>query len=120
MADKKVNATKIQAALKGHKGIVTNVDEFHDRFYLIHGIYGHALKTLTMGDESYFSAIIKGESIGSYYSKIDSGVTTGLEEVESMLVGQFKRAQSELTRGNAYSQNYHRRFETLELIIFCY
>jgi hypothetical protein len=33
-----------------------------------------------------------------------SGVTTGLEEVESMLVGQFKRAQSELTRGNAYSQ----------------
>jgi hypothetical protein len=29
-----------------------------------------------------------------------------------MLVGQFKRAQSELTRGNAYSQkNYHRRFE---------
>jgi hypothetical protein len=42
MADKKVNATKIQAALKGHKGIVTNVDEFHDRFYLIHGIYGHA------------------------------------------------------------------------------
>jgi hypothetical protein len=60
MADKKVNATKIQAALKGHKGIVTNVDEFHDRFYLIHG----ALKTLTMGDESYFSAKYpKGESI---------------------------------------------------------
>jgi hypothetical protein len=71
MADKKVNATKIQAALKGHKGIVTNVDEFHDRFYLIHGIYGHALKTLTMGDESYFSAKYpKGESIGSYYSKL--------------------------------------------------
>jgi hypothetical protein len=72
-----------------------------------------------MGDESYFSAKYpKGESIGSYYSKIDSGVTTGLEEVESMLVGQFKRAQSELTRGNAYSQkNYHRRFEKDELII---
>jgi anthranilate/para-aminobenzoate synthase component I len=28
-----------------------------------------------------------------------------------MLVGQFKRAQSELTRGNAYQKNYHRRFE---------
>jgi hypothetical protein len=27
-----------------------------------------------------------------------------------MLVGQFK-SQSELTRGNAYSKNYHRRFE---------
>jgi hypothetical protein len=67
-------------------------------------VFMHALKTLTMGDESYFSAKYpKGES-RSYYSKIDSGVTTGLEEVESMLVGQFKRAQSELTRGNAYSQ----------------
>jgi hypothetical protein len=67
MADKKVNATKIQAALIM---IVTNVD-VHDRFYLIHGIYGHALKTLTMGDESYFSAKYpKGESIGSYYSKL--------------------------------------------------
>jgi hypothetical protein len=31
-------------------------------------------------------------------------VTTGLEEVESMLVGQFKRAQSELHKSNAYSQ----------------
>jgi hypothetical protein len=75
-----------------------------DRFYLIHGIYGHALKTLTMGDESYFSAKYQRRVYRSYYSKIDSGVTTGLEEVESMLVGQFKRAQSELTRGNAYSQ----------------
>jgi cyanate lyase len=54
VADKKVNATKIQAALKGHKGIVTNVDEFHDRFYLIHGIYGHALKTLTMATSHTF------------------------------------------------------------------
>jgi hypothetical protein len=35
MADKKRTLLKIQAALKGHKGIVTNVDEFHDRFYLI-------------------------------------------------------------------------------------
>jgi hypothetical protein len=57
-----------------------------------------------MGDESYFSAKYpKGESIGSYYSKIDSGVTTGLEEVESMLVGQLKEL-NQLTRGNAYSQ----------------
>jgi hypothetical protein len=36
MADKKVNATKIQAALRVIKDIL--VDEFHDRFYLIHGI----------------------------------------------------------------------------------
>jgi hypothetical protein len=53
-----VNATKIQAALKGHKGIVTNVDDF-DRFYLIHGIYGHALKTLTMGDSHTFRLILR-------------------------------------------------------------
>jgi hypothetical protein len=35
-----------------------------------------------------------------------------------MLVGQFKRAQSELTRGNAYPKNYHRRFEKDFGIIF--
>jgi hypothetical protein len=97
-----VNATKIQAALKGHKGIVTNVDEFHDRFYLIHGIYGHALKTLTMGDESYFSAKYPKEVYRKLLFKIDSGVTTGLEEVESML-GQFKELNRNLQR-NAYSQ----------------
>jgi hypothetical protein len=33
-----------------------------DRFYLIHGIYGHALKTLTM-TESYFSAKYPKESL---------------------------------------------------------
>jgi hypothetical protein len=103
MEDRKVS-TKIHGELKKVKGIVTTTDEFYDRFYLIHGIYGHALKTITMGDESYFSAKYpKGESIEQYYNKIDNGIS-GLEEVESMLVAQFKRAQSELTRGNAYSQ----------------
>jgi hypothetical protein len=57
-----VNATKIQAALKGHKGIVTNVDEFHDRFYLIHGIYGR-FKDIDNGDESYFRLNIPKESL---------------------------------------------------------
>jgi hypothetical protein len=88
------------------------------RFYLIHGIYGHALKTLTMGDESYFSAKYPKGVYKKLLFKIDSGVTTGLEEVESMLVGQFKRAQSELTRGNAYSQKLPAGLKkTLELII---
>jgi hypothetical protein len=54
-----------------------------------------------MGDESLLSKYPKGESIEQYYNKIDNGITSGLEEVESMLVAQFKRAQSELTRGNA-------------------
>jgi hypothetical protein len=65
-----VNATKIQAALKGHKGIVTNVDEFHDRFYLIHGIWA-CFKDIDNGRRVILSAKYpKGESIGSYYSKL--------------------------------------------------
>jgi cyanate lyase len=56
MEDRKVSTKKIHGELKKVKGIVTTTDEFYDRFYLIHGIYGHALKTITMGDESYFSA----------------------------------------------------------------
>jgi hypothetical protein len=46
-----------------HKGIVTNVDEFHDRFYLIHGIYGHVFKDIDNGDESYFRPNILKESL---------------------------------------------------------
>jgi hypothetical protein len=65
-----VNATKIQAALKGHKGIVTNVDEFHDRFYLI----PHALKTLTMAT-SHFRLISQRRVYRKLLFKIDSGVT---------------------------------------------
>jgi hypothetical protein len=60
------------------KRIVTTTDEFYDRFYLIHGIYGHALKTITMGDESYSAKYPKGESIEQYYNKIDNGITSGL------------------------------------------
>lgn len=85
--------------------IVSDANELYDRFFLINGIYGHALKTLTMGDESYFSARYpKGMSIEGYYAEVVNGERFGLEESEKMLVGQFKRAQSELTRGNAYSQ----------------
>jgi hypothetical protein len=68
-----------------------------DRFYLIHGIYGHALKTLTMGDESYFRLNIPRRVYRKLLFKIDSGVTTGLEEVESILlvnlnsIGTYKR-----------------------------
>jgi hypothetical protein len=54
------------------------------------------LKTITMGDESYFSKYPKGESIEQYYNKIDNGITSGLEEVESMLVAQFKERNQNL------------------------
>jgi hypothetical protein len=39
--------------------------------------------------KSYFSNILR-RVYRKLLFKIDSGVTTGLEEVESMLVGQFK------------------------------
>jgi hypothetical protein len=42
--------------------------------------------------------------INKYYSQVDSGIRDGLEENESMLVNQFKRAQSELSRGSIYTQ----------------
>jgi hypothetical protein len=56
-----------------------------------------------MGDESYFSNIQKGESIEQYYNKIDNGITSGLGS-RKYACCSVKRAQSELTRGNAYSQ----------------
>jgi hypothetical protein len=56
-----VNA-KIQAALKGHKGIVTNVDEFRqvlfDTWYL-----WACFKDIDNGRESYFSAKYPKESL---------------------------------------------------------
>jgi hypothetical protein len=115
MESKNVDSSKIEdelskASKKEKSGdLVSSANDFYDRFFLINGIYGHALKTLTMGDESYFASK-KGKSdpknftIEQYYQAVDQGERTGLEEVESMLVGQFKRAQSELTRGNAYVQ----------------
>lgn len=111
LEEMKVNSDRIQKEIdkvsKRDKtaDIVDSSEEFYDRFYLIHGIYGHALKTLTMGDESYFSSKYKkGESIDDYYNAVDSGKRNGLEESENMLKSQFKRAQSELTRGSVYSQ----------------
>ena len=109
--------------------IVTDADTFLDRVFLINGIYGHAIKTLTMGDESYFASFYedaKGDAvqnISDYYeeveqekelavSKVDGknvyskkhGFTYGLREVRIMLQNQFKRAQSELSEGISYIQ----------------
>jgi hypothetical protein len=61
-----------------------------DRFYLIHGIYGHALKTLTMGDESYFSAKYLRRVYRKLLFKIDSGVTTGLRKLKACLLVNLK------------------------------
>jgi hypothetical protein len=67
MADKKVNATKIQAAL-GVIGIVTNVD-FTTVLYTWY--LWACFKDIDNGRRVILSAKYpKGESIGSYYSKL--------------------------------------------------
>lgn len=100
----KVSSKDIKKSLKGNK--ITKhmrTDEFYDKFFLINGILAHPLKVMTMGDESYFKGFYK-DSMSGYYAKVDSGETTGLEEVSTMIQSQFKRAQSELTRGVLYAQ----------------
>lgn len=102
---------------------ISNVNDFYDRFFLVNGIYGHSIKVLTMGDESYFGTYYDQESIHDYYNNIDRArfntkyikddgsvayvndpnLDYGLEEVRIMLQSQFKRAQSILTRGLSYS-----------------
>lgn len=106
MSADKIEAELLKASKKDNTpSIVDSAEEFYDRFFLINGIYGHAIKTLTMGDESYFSAKYpKGMTVDKYYTQVDNGDRIGIEEVEKMLVAQFKRAQSELTRGNIYTQ----------------
>lgn len=107
-----VNKSRIEGILARKAGITNNFDDFVERFFLINGIYGHALKTITMGDETYFAGRFGG-TIDSYYEKADVKLNStddnlleesGLESVSKMLTAQFKRAQSILTRGVLYAQ----------------
>jgi hypothetical protein len=69
MAD--ANATKKYSALKGHKGIVTNVDEFHRQVLFDTWYLWACFKDIDNGRRVILSAKYpKGESIGSYYSKL--------------------------------------------------
>jgi hypothetical protein len=72
-----------------------------------------------MGDESYFSAKYPKGVYRKLLFKIDSGVTTGLEEVESMLVGQFKSSIGTY-KSVPKKITIAGLKKTLELIIFCY
>jgi hypothetical protein len=60
-------------------------------------VFMACFKDIDNGDESYFSAISQRRVYRKLLFKIDSGVTTGLEEVESLLVnlkssiGTYKR-----------------------------
>ena len=79
-----------------------NVNEFYDRVSMINGIYGHGLKVLTMGDESYFDTRYDQSSISEYYAQSDLSPKMALNDTKDMMVKQSKRAQSNLTRGIVY------------------
>jgi transcriptional regulator NrdR family protein len=83
--------------------LVTDINEFYDRYLLVNSVYGHALKVLSIGDESYFGGKYNYDSIQQYYDKVDTEQIDGLEEHDKMLVTQYKRAQTLLTRGLVYS-----------------
>jgi hypothetical protein len=108
-----INIDRLQKVLESKHDIISGVDEFIERFFLINGIYGHSLKTITMGDESYFGGKFKANTVADYYNdanaalksnKIEDLEAAGLDGVSSMLVAQFKRSQSVLTRGVKYAQ----------------
>ena len=98
-----------------------NIQEFYERFFLLNGIYGHAAKTLVMGDEAYFPGSYGANTRAQYYADIDSGKNDGLDELSKMMKGQFKRSQSNISRGVLYMQTettvgYRKRFRTDNLL----
>ena len=108
-----VDMKRLEALLKTKKGITNNVDVFIERFFLINGVYGHSMKTLTMGDETFFDGRFDSDTQGEFYAKADADMSSndakvvelaGLEGIETMIKNQFKRAQSILTRGVVYAQ----------------
>lgn len=88
-------------------GLITGQDEVLRRIFIASSVYGHATKVMTMGDESIFPGKYnnKYKSIDDYYDDIDAGNTSGLEEVDGMIKGQNKRAQSNTTSGTRYIQD---------------
>ena len=78
-------------------------DEFIELVTLINGIYGHGLKMITMGDESYFGTRYSDASISAYYEASKKDPDKALMDTTAMMIAQSKRAQSVLTSGTAYS-----------------
>ena len=88
-------------------GLMAATDEIFVRMFIAGTVYGHAAKVMTMGDESAFPGKYNKnhKSIHAYYADIDSGVTTGKEEVDGMIKAQNKRGQSNTTNGTRYLQS---------------
>jgi hypothetical protein len=97
--DTKMIETELKAA-----NVNLTVEEFLLRAFLINGVYGHALKTMTMGDESYFDTRYSFGNIVDYYSEADKNKDIALEDTSEMMIKQSKRAQSILTIGQRYIQ----------------
>lgn len=84
-------------------GVKVDVETFLNRVFIINSVYGHGLKVLTMGDETYFHDYYPESSIKKYYEKADSDKNkAGQKELIAMFIKQAKRAQSNLTRGQVY------------------
>ena len=83
-------------------GITIGIDEFLERVAFINGVYGHGLKTLTMGDESYFDTRYKQKSYAQYRQETTADPGVALQDTVNMMVKQSKRAQSNLTNGSIY------------------
>lgn len=95
--NRQANTVKGDSSISG-----LSYDDFLDRFYLINNIYGHAMKVISMGDETAFKRKSYGKfsSMEEYYASKPNG----LEGHKQMLTDQFKRAQSNLTSGTSYIQ----------------
>ena len=87
---------------KGSWKPVSKKDLF-ERIFFINGTYGHAIKTMTMGDESYFDTRYDDKSVEAYYTDAASNPEKALEDTYDMMIKQSKRAQSNLTNGHVYA-----------------
>jgi hypothetical protein len=62
----------VEKTTKGNSvAMVTDAQEFYDRYFLVNGVYGHALKVMSLGDETYYGGRYNYDTIEQYY---DSGM----------------------------------------------
>ena len=74
-----------------------------ERIFWLNGTYGHAIKMITMGDESYFDKFYSEAGIEAYYKEAEEDPDKALEDTYELMVKQSKRAQSNLTNGHVYA-----------------
>jgi len=92
------------------KQYVSSFNDIVKRVFIANHIYGTSVKVITMADESsYPIKKYNASNISAYYKDIDTGKTSGLEDIDGMQKAQYKRSQSNLSGGVRYMQN-----ETIE------